>query len=320
MLLSEVSAFLEVARLGSMSRAAELLYVTQPTLTARIQNLETKLGERLFTRSRQGMRLTETGRAFLPYAERSVQALQEGQLLLADRRRGATGELLLGAAPSFGTYALPALLKRFAARHPTVRLVVKTGHSEEVQAMVLQREVQLGLMRHLRHVELEAIPVYEDELVLVVHPGHTFATVGRITLGEVGGESLILFDRSSSFHDLTSALFRGAGVAPRSLMELDSIEATKKMVEQGLGVALLPLMAVASELTTGQLRRIQITDAPRLRREIVAARRRDAGPAGGPVASFLSMLPDLPGLLQQVRSAGLGTTPAPEARHPAATA
>src|SRR4029453_11078708 len=262
MLLSEISAFLEVARKGSMSRAAEGMYVTQPTLTARIQNLESKLGERLFTRSRQGMRLTEAGRAFQPYAERALQALQEGQLLLADRRRGGTGELLLGAAPSFGTYALPALLKRFAARHPTVRLVVKTGHSEEVQAMVLQREVQLGLMRQLHHAELETTPVYVDELVLVVHPEHPFAAEGRIALGEVAGQSLILFDRTSSFHDLTSALFRGAGVSLRSLMELDSIEATKKMVEEGLGVALLPLMAVAAELTAGQLRRIQVTDAP----------------------------------------------------------
>ena len=85
-MLAQISAFLEVARRGSISRAAESLYVTQPTLTARIQHLETELGEPLFTRTRQGTRLTDTGRAFLPYAERAMQALEEGQRLVAGQR------------------------------------------------------------------------------------------------------------------------------------------------------------------------------------------------------------------------------------------
>jgi DNA-binding transcriptional LysR family regulator len=295
--LSEISAFVEVARQGSISRAATLLFVTQPTLTARIQHLEADLGGQLFSRSRQGMRLTETGRAFLPYAQRALTALEEGQRLVADRSLGGTGELLLGAAPSVGTYALPLVLKQFARDNPTVRLVVKTGHSEDILSMVLRSEVQLGLMRPLRHPDLDLSPVYEDELVLVVHPRHPFARTGKAALGAIGGQSLLLFDRSSSYHDLTSALFRGAGVAPRSLMELDSIEATKKMVEQGLGVALLPRMAVAGEFADGHLSRIELTDAPAIRREIVAARRRDAGPPLGPVAAFMKMLPDIPALL-----------------------
>ena len=305
MLLSEITAFIEVARQGSISRAAEILYVTQPTLTARIQNLEGDLGERLFTRSRQGMRLTDTGRAFLPYAHRAMQALEEGQRLVADRRRGGTGELVIGAAPSVGTYALPLVLKRFAARHPTVRLVVKTGHSEDILGMVLRSEVQLGLMRPLRHPDLELLPVYDDVMVLVVHPDHPFASAGSVSLGAMAGQALLLFDRSSSYHDLTSALLRGAGVAPRSLMELDSIEATKKMVEQGLGVALLPLMAAAGELASGHLRRVEIDDEPPMTREIVAARRRDAGPPVGPVAAFIDLLPHIAEMLD----AAAATTP-----------
>lgn len=297
MLLSEVEAFLEVARRGSISRAAESLHVTQPALTARIKHLEAELGEELFTRSRQGMRLTDTGRAFLPYAQRGLAALEEGQRLVAGRRQGATGELVIGSAPSVGTYALPVLLKRFAREHPTVRLVVKTGHSEEVLAMVLRSEVHVGVMRPLQHPELELRRVQEDELVLVVHPEHPFAGRGEVALADIRGQSLILFDRSSSYHDLTSSLFRAAGVAPGGLMELDNIEATKKMVEQDLGVALLPLMAVAGELVTGRLRQVTIRDAGPLRRAIVAARRRDAGRPMGPVAAFLELLPHLPAML-----------------------
>lgn len=297
MLLAEISAFLEVARRGSISRAAESLYVAQPTLTARIKHLETELGEELFTRTRQGMRLTDTGRAFLPYAQRGLATLEEGQRLVAGRRQGATGELVLGSAPSVGTYALPVVLKRFARTHPAVRLVVKTGHSEEVSEMVRRSEVHLGLMRPLPHPELDLRRVQEDELVLVVHSEHPFAAREKVALADIRGQSLILFDRSSSYHDLTSSLFRAAGVAPSGLMELDNIEATKKMVEQDLGVALLPLMAVAGELALGRLRRVEISDAPPLRREIVAARRRDAGRPMGPVAEFLELLPHLSAML-----------------------
>lgn len=294
MLLIEVEAFLEVARAGSISRAAESLYVAQPTLTARIKHLEAALGEELFTRTRQGMVLTETGREFLPYAQRGLATLEEGQRLVAARKQGATGELVLGSAPSVGTYMLPLVLKRFARAHPTVRLVVKTGHSEEVLAMVLRSEVQLGLMRPLQHPDLEMLPMQQDELVLVVHPEHPFTRREQVALADITGQSIILFDRSSSYHDLTSSLFRTAGVAPGGLMELDNIEATKKMVEQDLGVALLPLMAVAGDLATGRLCRVRLSDAPPLRREIVAARRRDAGRALGPVAAFLKLLPELP--------------------------
>ncbi len=101
---------------------------------------------------------------------------------------------------------------------------------------------------------------------------------------------LILFDRTSSYHRLTNEFFRGAGALPRGVMELDNIDAAKKMVEQGLGVALLPHTAVAGELEAGTLKAVTLFDAPQLKREIVILRRRDAGPATGRARS-LSELP-----------------------------
>ena len=106
--------------------------------------------------------------------------------------------------------------------------------------MVVRRQVQIGLVRALRHPELAVVPLYEDELVLVTDPGHPFAVRREIALEAIAGERLILFDRASSYHDLTSAFLGEAGVIPAGSMELDNIDATKKMVAQGLGVALLP--------------------------------------------------------------------------------
>ena len=133
--------------------------------------------------------------------------------------------------------------------------------------------------------------------MLVVDPEHTFAGEEAIGTERMTDVQLILFDRTSSYHRLTNEFFRGAGAIPRGVMELDNIDAAKKMVEQGLGVALLPHTAVAGELEAGTLRAVRLAEAPELKREIVVFRRRDAGPATGALDSFLNCLSDLrPGL------------------------
>jgi DNA-binding transcriptional LysR family regulator len=156
--------------------------------------------------------------------------------------------------------------------------------------MALRKEIDVGLVRELRHPVVESHPLYDDELVLVVQPDHPFAAVGRIRLEAMAGQRLILFDRTSSYYDLTNALFRQAGVAPRGVMELDNIDAAKQMVEQGLGVALLPATAVAAELRAGTLAAIAIEGSRPIRRRIVAIRHRDAGPPTGAVAWFYEIL------------------------------
>jgi DNA-binding transcriptional LysR family regulator len=296
-MLPQIEAFLEVARRQNLSRAAEALFVSQPTLTARLQSLEAALGEQLFIRTRRGMRLTEAGDAFLPYAEHAVAALADGRERLGELRRGVAGRLVLGAPPTVSTYTLPALLARFSAAHPGVRLAVKTGTSEEILDMVLHDQVQLGIIRALANPEIETIPLYTDTLVLIAGPGHRLArsSPGRqARMADLAGEVLVLFGRSSSYLEFTTASFRQAGVLPGSVLELDNIEAAKKMVERGLGVSLVPTSTVAGELAAGTLARIELVDAAPARREIVAVRRRDAGPPAGAAALFLGMLTELP--------------------------
>jgi DNA-binding transcriptional LysR family regulator len=299
MRMEQLEAFVEVARRGSVSRAAEALYATQPTLTARLKGLEQELDAKLFVRSQRGMRLSDAGRAFLPYAERTIDTVSSGRRLLTELARGEGGQLALGAAPAVSTYALPRILTRFRRTHPKVSLAVRTGHSEEVLELVLRDQVQIGLGRALRHPQVEAIPLYEDELVLVVDPKHPFAEQAEIGPDQLTDVQLILFDRTSSYHRLTSEFFEGVGAVPRGVMELDNIDAAKKMVEQGLGVALLPHTAVAAELEGGSLRAVTLAEAPAPKRRIVIYRRRDAGPPSGALQAFLNCLSDLRPSLQQ---------------------
>lgn len=286
----QLQAFVEVARLGSVTRAAEALYVTQPALTARLNSLEKTIGASLLVRRRSGVRLTQAGRAFLPYAERALQAVGEGRAVLAELEHGAAGHVAIGASPAVSTYALPHILKRFAGTHPDVQVTVRTGHSEEVLELIKLGEVDLGLIRTLHDPDIEQFTLYEDALVLVVHPSHPFAERGEVHLAELAAQHFILFDRASSYHELATALFLEAGIVLRGSMELDNIDSAKKMVQQGLGVAFLPQVAIVDEVRGGALQVVRLLDRSPSRRPIVAARRRHAGEPLGATLAFLELL------------------------------
>jgi DNA-binding transcriptional LysR family regulator len=292
MQLAQIQGFLEVARLENVSHAAESLAITQPALTARLQALELELGQQLFVRTRRGVRLTEAGHAFLPYAEQAVSALASGIDQLAAISAGGGGELALAVAPQVSTYVLPRLLIRYAQELPGVRLVVRTAHSEEIVDLVVRREVQAGLGRQVRHPLVTYQPIYDDELVLVSQAGPD--ATSRSNLADT---PLILFDRASSYYELTTALIREAGVRPRGVIELDNIEAAKRMVAGGLGVALLPRTSVADELAAGVLIASRIADADPQPRHIGLLRRADAGTPSPALAAFLALVERVPELV-----------------------
>lgn len=288
--IAQLEALIAVVRTGSISSAAEELAISQPAVTGRIQGLELTLGAHLFVRSRTGSRLTDAGRAFLPHAERAMTAIGAGRRAVGDVLSGTGGRLTIGAAPAVSTYVLPAVLHRFRSEHPLVQLSVRSGHSEEVLDMVLREEVEVGLMRPIQHAEVTSTPLYEDRLVLVVHRGHPFGATGEIRMDQMATEHLILFDRTSSYHELTSSIFRQAGIDPRGYLEVDNIDAAKRMVEQRLGIALLPLTSVQAEIGSGRLMPVTVADMPPVRRQIVVARRRDAGDESRIVADFVRTL------------------------------
>lgn len=290
MQIAQLQGLVEIARAGTIGRAAEQLFITQPALTARLKALEDELECALVVRGRGGSRLTDAGLALLPYAERAIAAMDEGAQRARELAGGRSGAIAIGAAPAVSAYVLPQILRLLRAKYPDTQLSVRSGHSEELLELVLRGEVQVGIMRPLRHPDIAVTPVYEDSLVLVAHRGHSFTRRQRIRMQDLATEQLVTFDRASSYHELTRVLFRSAGVRPRSFLDVDNIDAAKRMVQEGLGVALLPWSAIQTELRGQQLRAITVIDMTPVRRTIIAVRRRDAGPATGPLETFLELL------------------------------
>lgn len=314
--LGQLDAFVQVAAHHSFSKAAEVLYLTQPSVTARIQTLERELAEDLFERTGRSVKLTDAGQTFLVYAEKALKDVQEGKDALEALRNAEFGNLRIGSALTISTYVLPRILKSFRSHYPGVDVSVRTGRSEHMLELLLNDEVQIGLVRSLVHPEIEAIHLYDDEVILVTDHNHPFAQSRTAGIEDVSRQPLIFYDKGSSYYGLIHGIFRESSLVPTHAMQLDSMEATKKMVEEGLGIAILPRVSVERELKLGILVEVEITGAPRFKRQIALIYRRNRKHARTVIA-FAETLHNMYRFNVSEASRAIFPDPAPIARlHP----
>jgi DNA-binding transcriptional LysR family regulator len=277
--IGQVEAFLAVGTFGGFRRAAEALRVTQPAVSARIKALEASLDVRLFERGRTGLALSPAGRALRPHAEQLLHSVALARQAVHDLRPSSGGAVRIAAALSICTYLLPDVLKRFQAAHPRVMIAVRSGHSKEVLDMVLGGDAEIGLARSLHHPAVQTLSLRDDPLILVGLAKAWPRARRRVRLDDVADCPLILFDRGSSDWTLSHGLFRRAGLVPNVVLEVETIETAKKMVERGIGLAFLPLLAVAREIARKVLVAIEVVDAEPLSRslDVIHPRQRPLG-------------------------------------------
>ncbi len=265
-----------VATYGSFAKAAASMFLTQPSVSARVQGLESALGRRLFERTGRGVRLTRAGGVFLPIAERLLKTVVEGRQALEAAQSSDGGLVTVAASLSVSTYLLPEIVKGFRDEHPAARVSIRSGHSRDVLRLVMDEEAEIGLARGLTHPAVHTVRLGHDEIILVAPPSHPFAHRRQVPLAEVAGQPLILFDKGSSDWVLITGFFRRGGLLPNVVLELEGIEAAKKMVEKGIGIAMLPQLAVRQELWTHTLVHVRISDARALARHVDLVYRREA--------------------------------------------
>jgi len=258
--IAQLEVFLAVAREGGFSRAAEKLYRTQSAVSQAVRKLEKEIGEPLFDRSSREGLLTDAGRILQEYAERLINLRENAREALTELRELQMGKLVVGANELTALYLL-RVLGEFRRLHPAIRIVVQRSLGSQLPDDVRRHRCEFGVLTYEpRDEELSSIVVYSDELIFVVPPQHPLARESRISIRQLGAESFVAHIVPSPYRDRVIQLFEKHKTPLHMGVELPTLQAIKRFVALGNGVAFMPEISVEDEIARGDLVRIPIQE------------------------------------------------------------
>jgi LysR family transcriptional regulator, hydrogen peroxide-inducible genes activator len=256
--LHQLRYFCAVAETGSFSRAAEHSHVSQPSLSQQILKLEDELGARLFDRLGRSVRLTEVGKTFLPRARAVLRELEAARGDVVESKDSVSGQVTVGVIPTVAPYFLPSVLAAFSKRYTEAAVSVV----EEITPLLLERlrtgTIDLALLAlPVRGHEFEALPLLTEPLFAALHQKHRLARRSAISLRDLRKEPFLLLRDGHCFRENAVAACDRARVSPQVVFESGQFSSLLGLVGAGVGVSLVPAMAVDRR---PQVRFVRISD------------------------------------------------------------
>lgn len=258
----QLSYFKKVAETGSVSRAAEQLFITQPAVSKQIKALEDELGERLFDRLGKKVFLTRAGQVLYSHAEKILRSVSDAKTAVRDMAEECSGELVIGTSDHISLHRLPGVLKSFITAFPKVDLKLRCHRSETILEMVNRNAVDLGI------ITLPDLPnnlisktIWIDPMSLVFSCGHPLEKLSSVKLRDVAPYGMILPESDTTTRKTINLAFSKKRLTPNVAMEVAYIETIKGLVKAGMGISILPDKAVEEEVEAGVLVRTQLSDA-----------------------------------------------------------
>jgi len=262
--LRRLEILAKVAELGSFSRAAEALGLTQPTVSEHVRALEDELGVQLLDRLGRGATPTPAGQLLLGYARRLLALARETRQAL-DRFQGRmSGELVVGGSTIPGEYVLPGLIGQFKSKYPDISIALLIGDTRQVSEWVETGRVEVAVVgARPAPRALEARELMSDELIVVVPADHAWVGRRAVTLADVRGEPLVVRERGSGSREALERALAAAGLdlsGFRVVGEMGSTQAIKQAVRAGVGVSLISRRAVEDECRANLLHCVTVKD------------------------------------------------------------
>jgi DNA-binding transcriptional LysR family regulator len=251
--LRQLEILQAIAYTGSFTACGRKLHVSQSAISRQIALLEEELGEPLFLRIGRKVRMTPAAEALVQLGQRVSQDVRETVASVTDRTRELRGTLRLSGGMTVCLYLFPTLVKQLRRSHPKldVKMMVATaGRSvEEIRA----GHVDTGLLTlPVDEADLVTLPVLREELLLVTMPGHPLAKRKKISAQDIAGEPFVAFEAGSGTRRVIDRFFLSENIEPNIVMETENVEIIKAMVKTGLGIGIVPYIAVAREVRARQ--------------------------------------------------------------------
>ncbi|HNP70037.1 MAG TPA: LysR substrate-binding domain-containing protein [Kouleothrix sp.] len=286
--------FEAVARHQHVSQAAAELSVAQPAVSRQIRDLENELGVALFERVGRNVRLTDAGYALLDHVRIVLAQLEAARAEMRERVGLHSGRAAIGAPPSVGVQLLPPILAQFNQQYPRLQLVLREGGTQTMLSLLETGEVDLAVVTlPVARRGLHVTTLFSEELVIVVAPSHPLAARKHVALAGLSGEAFLLYPRGYGMREQTLLACAQAGFTPRIVLDGGEMDMVLRMAELGLGIALMPRLALHGNTRLAALR---VSDQ-KLRRTMALVSREDRAlaPAARALREFLeTRLAELP--------------------------
>ena len=287
-----LEVFCKIVELRSFSRAAEAVYLTQPTVSGHIKGLEESVGLKLLDRLGREVVPTKAGELLYGYAKQVLALRGQALQALEDYKGSLKGHLVIGGSNVPGEYVLPPLLARFKSRYPEIFVTLNIGDSREIIRGVLGGIYELGAVgAKFEDGQLVYLELLEDELVLALPADHSWAARPAVALREILEEPIILREVGSGSRKVLEDALESAGMSSRSLIvvaELGSTEAIRQAVKSGAGISIISVRAIQEDLEWGTIRTVPL-EGMRLTRDfyLVYHKNRSRSPLCETFSSFL---------------------------------
>ncbi len=258
--INQLEVLIAVAREKSFSRAADVLGRTQPAVSQAVRRLEQEIGEKLFDRSSKDGTLTAAGELLVDYARQMMNLRHAANTALREMRNLQNGKVTISANEHTVFYLLP-IIEEFRQRHPAIKIEVQRGVASRIPEQITAREVELGVISFKPNdASLRSISVLNDELVLIVAPGHRLADRPSVSIRDLADETFIAHNAPSPYRKKVIETFDKYDTRLNISVELPSLEAIKRLVERGTGIALVPKLTAKSEIAAGQLAGLSVKE------------------------------------------------------------
>jgi len=258
--LNQLETLITISKTMSFRKAGEVLNLTQPAVSAQIKSLEDEFGAVLVDRN-QPVTLTDAGVLFLEQAEKILAIVDELKLKLSDINATPQGHIRLGTTTSIAMQILPRVLSYFKNQYPLIHTTIHTMPSLQIMTSVENGTVDIGIAYLVEKTpSLITSTLYYDTFELVVSPEHPLAKHKHLPLSALTDVAFIMLSPDTVGRRFVDGVFEKHGISPKVVMELNSSEEVKRMVELNMGAAVISKMSIATELRLGTLKMIQVNE------------------------------------------------------------
>jgi DNA-binding transcriptional LysR family regulator len=278
--LNSFLVFHEVAKFKSFSRAAEELFVSQPAVSKHIRQLEQKIGLGLIRRGKGGFVLTEAGEILFKHTHKICSHLLEIDNTLSNLKKDHHGVLKIGTTESYSKCLMPKLLSGFQTSHPSIKITLDVGNSEEIERSLLDYKNDIGLIGLVKaSSKFESVPFLREELVSIVSPHHPLGKRKAVSLKEIEGYPFIIRAKGSTTRSILFHAFEEFDIHPSLLIEAGSSEFIKQWVSEGKGVSIIVKRLGEDEEKRGMIKMVPLQEKLYLEVAVLYLKEERANPA-----------------------------------------